>query len=260
MKKETRKYEQEIVIINSRLFRFLEVLVFVLHILALIFGSFSIIGLVMEVEMNEMLHISEMILEFLTFFVILLIIILNILTPIIKRKFIQKFLGPFFGKNIKIKTYIKTPIVEKVTMNNFTTDIINNSGATASSVLENTELINLTWEKNGFLRYRKVLRILTYINLGTTQMELLKNNIKGIDNNLEVAIFVPNQITIDIKNRSLEFNAHLEVKVNDKFVFSNREFLFRFDSKKQKAYWSGIMPDYAYYGEWIWNNGNESKN
>ncbi len=209
--------EQDILITESKLFSFVELSSFVLHVLILFLSALALVDFLSEFAESLIL-----VLEIVTFVLVLAIVLLYIFLRFYKYYILRKILSPFWGEERNVKTKIIAPM-------DFERSDFLRSKIIKEDVSINDELISIYWSGSWFNRRLNV--------------EVLLNG-----NNF---YFTSRYIIVNYKTKTVKFNSRL---IGDDLEGDDREFLFRFDAKNQKATWSGVMPAHPFYGEWEWKS------
>lgn len=212
-----KKYEQDILITESRLFNLIEITSFFLHIAILVLGLFALIEF-----FHKTVESISLVLEIITFVLVLMIVLLFVGKHFYKYYVLKKILAPFWGKKRKVKTKIILPL--KINRLDHLHSVVS-----SEEVSINDEEISIYWSGNWFRRKLNV--------------EVLLND--------NCFYFTSRYIIVNYPNQTVKFNSRL---IGDDYESDDREFLFRFDAKNQKATWSGVFPNHPFYGEWEWKS------
>lgn len=222
---------QEVVIINSIFFRSIEIISYILHVLAFILGVSTLIGIAIIGTFGE--HILELI----TLIVVFIIIMLPVLKNFVIKRFIRKSFDDIWGKN-KLQFVIKLPKNIQFIENDM--NLMALHGEVTSFLEFNDDIwVKIGWDSDVWKLNRK-LAIRFEIRPGVT----LKLNI--------------NYIMIDVLNRTIKINSMPPI-VEDKVlseeqakILTEQDFTLQVVSKEKKLIWSGNFPNYPFYGEWRW--------
>lgn len=216
-KAKTKQHEQDILITESKLFEWIELSSFFLHIAILVLGALALIEF-----FHETTETITLVLELITFILVLAIVLIFIGKHFYKYYLLKKFLAPFWGKKRKVRTKIISPLeIKKL---GYLHSVISEE-----EVAINNEQISIYWSGNWFRRKLNV--------------EVLLND--------NCFYFTLRYIIVNYRTKTVKFNSRL---IGDDFQSEDREFLFHFDAKNQKATWSGVFPKHPFYGEWEWKN------
>lgn len=235
------EFEQKLVIINFFTLETLERVSLILHIIAIITGTLSIIGLTLHIN-----SFMEIIFEILTIFIILLIVLWAILKPVFKKMILKKNIDFVWGNN-KIKTRLTT--IEAVKLN---------------KLKKNSNLITIEKEKHyvdfqniwlGFTKMTPSKKFIYKIDLNYFWKKILSDddNEKESTNKNLYSLTIPSFILIDPKEKSIEITS------KNTFVFSKDNKLlntikipinFKINYELETISWSGSLPNNPTHGCW----------
>lgn len=229
MKKKQEKTLQNITIVGSKFFKLIKLFGLVLHIAAFIFGLSAIIAIDIDAS-----HTIQETLEILTLIIVGLIIIVHFLEPLIIKKLIEIMLSSFWGEN-KIETITFNPKEIGLNKNGI-------SKIKSHENIKQNENIKVYWAKKNLFKKRTLV---------ISKDSNLEKNWKESDDKEKDLILIPKYIIIDLNSKKIRMIGRYKV-LNDED--KNMFVLFSFDILAKKAKWSGLMPEYPLYGEWVWKD------
>lgn len=226
--------DQNISVFGSFFFHLIELVGLLLHILAFALGLITLVGITLEGTG----HLEE-IFEICTLIVVALIITLHFIKPYIKKVIAKSMLIDFWGVN-----YIDKKLLSPTKI-----DLKSSGFGTIVSAKEVTSIeeVYIGWVRKSKFKKKKLAIAMT--------IPAVKRKWKKYadeDGNL-VAFYVPKTLSINAKNQTMKMNSNISFAdfVDD----IKRETLFEFDGIKETIRWSGVFPDFPFYGEWKWKKG-----
>lgn len=220
--------KQDIIIKYSLLYKFMQRFLIFLHFLLVLFTILVLIGVAFKFE-----HQIELTIDIITFFIIFLILILIATEPILKRHFIKKIFGKFWGEHL-IETKLMRPKTLKIEEHQIFTRIVE-----VDSYIQN-ENINIRWKN----KYSPFSDLWVTVEL---------KNDEGIYFKYD---FVIDFIIVNSYSKKLTISAKLMDEKTK--IIQKKPFIWNFDSKRERARWSGLLPGHPNYGEWIWASINKN--
>lgn len=210
----------QVVLFNSKLNFYMKQLLFWMHSLVILLTLIIVI----EFEIN---HTQKAVAVF-TFIFIILIIIIDISYFAVKYFLVKDFLSEFWGEkkvDAKIIKFSKNANDEQVFLRMKDKDIIEEKNATAQ----------IYWEKNWFFKPGIIIELFLEQR---TQMV-----VKCLD------------VYYDIDQKILIINGIVYDKNIDMYSF----LVFNINHEDKIVKWSGMLPDFPFYGEWMYNIEEKNK-
>lgn len=224
MKKKHKSNKQNIIVSHSKLYHFIEKSLLFFHIFLLVITIVTFLGFLVNFP-----HDVELAFEIITVLLIFTVVLLAMLQPIIIKYYVRKILGPFWGEHI-----IETKIFRLTKLERAPESIFTSIKEADVAIAE--ERINIRW-KNGLFSSNKL-----HMNA----------EISGENGKIFKFKFLIKFIIVNIGEGRIVLNAKL--KNTDTDEIENRSFLLNFNPNKQRALWSGLLPNHPNFGEWVWES------
>ncbi len=198
-----------------------------MHIIALISGIFVITGIV---EKSEVIKFYS---EIFTLIVLFLIVFIHFLKPLLVRIYIKRYLHNFWGSNIVSS---KICVVNEIKIKSGW-----NSEIITPQEIFHLEMNEISWDKSNPFDWKLKLSI-----------EVLERSHKIEENEENFLSFFIYNVLINVKENNVRLSTLVVNSKDDDHI--EKIFYINFKRNDNKAVWSGMYPEFPFYGEWNWAN------
>ncbi len=234
------KFDQELVVINILFLEILEKTSLILHIVAMIAGVLSLVGLGFHID-----HNIEIAFEATTIFVVFLIVLWAFLKPYIKRMILKNKLKFIWG-NKKVKTKLST--IEQISVGK------SKNNGDLISIIDQKDYISLQNIWMGFNKKWKLYERFVYkIELNGTWKEILSEGIEDSENRKLLATIIPSFILLDMKEKTVELTAKNTLIYSEDNILLESitvPIVFKINYETKEMNWSGTLPNNPTHGNW----------